>query len=132
VPFFPDNAIVTACIPGCPNRVSWDYDDGEPQTWEHPGYPAEIFPAMGCRREHLFALGMPYDYPAQHHDAWQRVHDFERLQGTGHMLWITSLQHIAGPGNTVTLDNFTWIGRRRFRIPMAPVWDQDDDDLLPF
>ena len=132
MPFFPDWTIVTACIPGCSSRISWEYDDGEPMTRDYPGYPPEVYAVLGCSPEHLIRAS---DEATLVHDAWQRVQDYDRWVGASHLSWISSLQYIAGPGSLVTLDNRPGLGhwpRRQIRVPVRPVWEHDDDDDYPF
>lgn len=127
IPFYPPGSITTPCpAEGCRNRLVWDFYPGEPMTYEHPGTPDEMSVEVECS-DH--PLG---DYrPSAEHDAWQQAYTFDRICSLGNMLWISSLQHIAGPGHVVTLDNAArWLGgtrARQMRVPMRPVWESADE-----
>lgn len=127
-----DGVLTTACISGCPNRISWEYDQGEHPTRDHPGTDDEVWPASGCTDEHRWAITVP-DYASRYHDVWQQLAQHDRLEAAAFRLWIASLQHIAGRGATVTLDNDIdgKLTRRRFRVPSRTPWEHDDLEALP-
>src|SRR5678816_1222424 len=56
----PTSALITPCIPGCPSRIEWEYDSGEPQTRDYPGCPSTFIPVIGCSEVHLERLGTDY------------------------------------------------------------------------
>jgi len=46
----------TTCVEGCSSTVLWEYLEGEPLTYTHPGYPDSYEPVEGCTVEHLDRL----------------------------------------------------------------------------
>lgn len=130
--YIPDGVLTTACVPGCPSRITWWYDQGEPLARDHPGTDDEVWPAGGCSDDHRMALAYDQTYASWEATIWGQLAQYGRLCDLGYRLWISSLQYLAGPGQTVTLDNDVdgHLTRRRFRVPSRNSWEHDDD--LPY
>src|SRR5262245_42953194 len=134
--YIADGILTTACVPDCNSRITWEYDAGEPRSWEHPGTPEEIWPATGCvYAEHLLAI-TPEDFPSRYHEVWQQLATYLRLLDSSHALWLSSLHHLVGPHGYVNVGGYRdGLAHRGVTVPALGPWQRSDGpdlDELPF
>ena len=122
----PDGVLTTRCIPGCPSRISWEYDEGEPRTWDYPGTDDEVWPATGCSDAHLLLLCTPA-YASLESHIWYLLEEYLRLLDESEDRKWSSLRHLVGIRGLVCLGVFPSLtGPRRIVIQVPDPADFDD------
>jgi hypothetical protein len=130
--YIPDGVLTTGCVRGCSSRITWEYEQGEPMTRDHPGTDDEVWPAMGCNEDHLIALTYSPEYDSVTSTVWYQVGHYHRMLDAAHARYLASLRHLAGVGGTVILGT-----RRSLSGPvtityLVPDPNADNLDDYPF